>query len=186
MKLWVGEKLMFSYPIVLLFCIYFYALEMGVVRGVYSDAAGLWWENRYRAIAESIANLVLNFIFIKFWGVFGVIIATLISLLVINFGFGSQIVFKHYFKNKKLKEYFLNHSKYVLVTLVIGTVTFGINYFIPINGVAGLIVKFLVCCVVPNILYILIYYRTKMYKIAMPWILSVFHLQNKLKFLYKG
>ena len=99
MKLWVGKKLMFPNVVAIAFGIYFYALEMGVVRGVYSDAAGLWWENRYRAIVETIANLILNYILVKCFGILGIIVATLISLLVINFGFGSQIVFKYYFKN---------------------------------------------------------------------------------------
>lgn len=98
MKLWVGKKLMFPNVVAIAFGIYFYALEMGVVRGVYSDAAGLWWENRYRAIVETIANLILNYILVKCFGILGIIVATLISLLVINFGFGSQIVFKYYFK----------------------------------------------------------------------------------------
>lgn len=95
MKLWVGKKLMFPNVVAIAFGIYFYALEMGVVRGVYSDAAGLWWENRYRAIVETIANLILNYILVKCFGILGIIVATLISLLVINFGFGSQIVFKY-------------------------------------------------------------------------------------------
>lgn len=179
MKIWVGEELMFSIPVMISFCIYFYALEMGVVRGVYSDAAGLWWENRYRAIAEAIANIILNYCLVQFMDVMGIIIATLISLLIINFGLGSQIVFKYYFKNKKLHEYFLCHVKYFLVTAFISIITYLIIGTVTVDGILGLLIKAFICVILPNILYILIYRRNDMYKSSVSWILSVFHL-NKL------
>ena len=186
MKLWVGKKLMFPNVVAIAFGIYFYALEMGVVRGVYSDAAGLWWENRYRAIVETIANLILNYILVKCFGILGIIVATLISLLVINFGFGSQIVFKYYFKNKKLHEYFIYQMYYAFVTLVLGGVTYYIVNSIKIDGVVGLALKFLICCCVPNILYVLAYHRTNEYKIAMPWILKIFHMDWLIRIICKG
>ena len=186
MKLWVGEKLMFPNVVAIAFGIYFYALEMGVVRGVYSDAAGLWWENRYRAIVETIANLILNYILVKCFGILGIIVATLISLLVINFGFGSQIVFKYYFKNKKLHEYFIYQMYYAFVTLVLGGATYYIVNSIKTDGVVGLALKFLICCCVPNILYVLAYHKTNEYKIAMPWILKIFHMDWLIRIICKG
>lgn len=47
-------------------------LKAGDVRAMYSEAAGLWWKNRYRAIIEAIANVVLNYLLVKRWGVYGV------------------------------------------------------------------------------------------------------------------
>lgn len=183
MKLWVGEDLMFPMPIVILFCVYFYSLEVGAVRGVYSDAAGLWWENRYRAIAEAVANLVLNFALGKFFGVAGIIIATLISLLIINFGLGSQIVFKYYFKNGKIFEYFKYHFIYAFVTFIVCCVTYFLTSNLALDGVLGLMLRFLICCIAPNILYVVIYYRTQNYANAIPWLLKVFHLTKFFSFL---
>lgn len=185
MKLWVGEKLMFPNIVAVAFGIYFYALEMGVVRGVYSDAAGLWWENRYRAIIETIVNLILNYVLVKYFGILGIVVATLISLLVINFGFGSQIVFKYYFKNKKLHEYFMYQMYYAFVTFVLGGTTYYIANSIKMDGVAGLALKFLICCCVPNILYVLVYHRTNEYKIAVPWILKIFHMEWLIRIICK-
>lgn len=185
MKLWVGENLMFSYPIVIMFCIYFYSLQMGVIRGLYSDAAGLWWENRFRAIIESIANLVLNFILVQLWGILGIIAATLISLLIVNFGFGSQIVFKYYFKNGKLLEYFLLHAKYAIVTLLICSISYFTTSLIPEEGIMGFILKGLGCCILPNVLYFVFYCKTKEFAVSIPWLLSVFHISYKIKKLPK-
>ena len=95
-KIWVGEELMLPYLAVILFCAYFYTLKMGDIRSVYSEACGLWYENRYRAIAESIANIILNIILGYLFGIYGIIAGTLISLFVINFIYGSNIIFKYY------------------------------------------------------------------------------------------
>lgn len=176
MKIWVGDSLMFDMPVVVLFVLYFYFLKMGDVRGLYSDAAGLWWENRYRAIGESITNIVLNIVLVQFWGVYGVIIATMLSLLIINFGLGSQIVFNHYFQNGKLKEYYFSHGKYFSITFVIAIIVFEICSFIKINFVMNLLIRGIICLCLPNILYFFIYKRTKEYKQSVPWVL------HKLKF----
>lgn len=184
MKLWVkNDELMFPLSTVILFCIYFYSLEMGVVRSVYSDAAGLWWENRYRAIIEAITNLILNLLLVYFFGITGIISATLISILIINFGFGSQIVFKYYFKNGRLREYFSDHAKYFIATSIVSTVTYLICTFVPFTGLSELIIRLLICCIVPNILYILIYCKTKIYAASIQWMLKMFHLQKLLSVL---
>lgn len=183
MELWVGKKYMFPYGIVVCFCIYFYTLKMGDLRGLYSDAAGLWWENRYRAIIESVMNIILNIVLVQIWGIYGIIIATLSSLFIVNFGFGSQIVFKYYFKNNKLWQYFGDHARYLSVTFIISIITLvtcnvinnflcqniwiqGNNNTILILGINGL-----VTLIVPNIMYILFYRQTKTYRKAIEWIM---------------
>jgi len=184
MKLWVGQTMMFDYSTVILISLYFYALEMGVVRGVYSDAAGLWWENRYRAIIESIVNLILNYVFVLLWGINGIVIATLLSLFIINFCWGSQIVFKHYFKSsKKMMEYYRFHAVFFLVTTVIAVITVLVCSGVNINKWADVIVKIVICAILPNILYVVIFYHTEMYAESIKWILCKFNLDRRLSFL---
>ena len=166
MQIWMGEEYMFPYGIVVLFCVYFYSLKMGDIRAVYSDAKGLWYENRHRAIIESVMNVILNLVLGHFLGVVGIIVGTLISLLIINFGYGSQILFKHYFKSFKVSEYFLRHGLYAVVTLAVCAITYAVCAAINVDGAQGLIFKGCVCIVVPNMLYILIYRKTKIYKDA--------------------
>ncbi len=184
-RIFYGEKYLFPESVVIEFCLYFYMLRMGDIRALYSDAAGLWWENRYRAIAESLTNIVLNIILGRMFGVHGIIIATLISLFVINFLLGSQIVFKHYFQNGKLAEYFQLHGFYLIVSALVALVTVWLCSLFSFGDGPDLLVKLIVACIVPNLLYYLIYRKTAIYRLAMPWILHKYNLDRKFRFLLK-
>lgn len=182
MELWVGEKMMFPMAVVILLCAYFYVENIGNVRSVYVQAAGLWWERRYCAITEAVANLALNYILGKYFGVYGIVAATLITLITINFFYGSYIVFKCYFGLPKLKEHFGAHLYYAAVTLVIGVISYALCYKIKM-GILGFIIKMLICTVVPNALYLLFYQRSGRFQNSLVWFTSKF---QKITIFKKG
>ena len=168
-----GKDMMFPFPVVVLFCAYFYVLKMGDIRSVYSDARGLWWENRWRAVAEAAANLVLNFVLGKFFGVPGIVAATLISLFLINFVWGSTIIYKHYFTEIRISEYYLLHLFYAAVTAVACVACWFICSLVPFTGVVGCVIRFVLCAVISNIFYLLCYSRTPMFDSTKTWMLSI-------------
>lgn len=161
MSWWLGDTYLLPFSSVILFSIYFYSLGIGTIRAVYSEAIGLWWETRYRAVIEALTNLILNYVLGKFLGLNGIILATLISLLFINFGYGSTIIFKYYFKDKSPVEYFTTHLKYAVVTIVIAIVTFFITSYITIHGIVEIAIKGVICIVIPNLLYFIVYKGNK-------------------------
>lgn len=163
MKLWMGEQYLFDFKIVVLFCVYFYCLEIGVIRASYSDATGLWWENRNRAILETICNIVLNILLGKLWGVYGIICGTLFSLLLINFGMGSQILYKHYFKTHKVSEYFKSHFIYAVITIIVASITYVLCSLVELQGILDFMVKGIICTVIPILLYALFYMKTNLF-----------------------
>lgn len=171
-EIFFGKDMLFPFPVVVLFCVYFYVLKMGDIRSVYSDAKGLWWENRYRAILESVTNLVLNFVLGKFFGVYGIIIATLISLFFVNFIWGSSIIYKYYFTEIRISEYYLLHLFYAVVTFGSCAATLFVCSILNVAGVTGLLLRFLICMILPNILYFLCYFRTPMFLEAKKFVMA--------------
>lgn len=121
-QLWMGPNLMLGMPEVVALCLYFYVLKMGDMRWIYFEGAGLWWKARYIVIAEIICNIVLNIVLAKYWGVLGIIVATLISLFFINFIGEAWILFKEYFKNGRLGTFFADQALYFGVTVVLAIV----------------------------------------------------------------
>lgn len=172
MELWMGRELMFQMPVVILFSLYFYVLKMGDIRSVYVDATGIWWESRYRSILEAVCNVVLNYVLGKAFGVYGIIGATLISLFFVNFCYGSTIVFKHYFTRQKVSEYFRTHFMYLFVTAAIGAATYWVCSFVQSGLWMTLILRGLICCAVPTLLYFLVYSRYKFGRESVKWLLE--------------
>ena len=174
MKIWMGEELLFPFGVVILLCAYFYALKMNDVRTIYGDAKGLWFEERYRAIIEALSNLVLNIILGSLFGIYGIILGTLIPLFLVNFVYGSTIIFKHYFVNQKISLYYLRHLLYLGVTFIVCIITYLGCSMIKLDGIIGLLIKMIICLILPNILYLIIYFRTNTFKESLGIIKRIF------------
>lgn len=164
MKIWMGEEGLFPFNMVIIFCLYFYFLNIGSIRAVYHDAAGLWWEARYRAVLEAVLNLVLNFALTRTLGTFGTVLGTLISLVFVNYMYGAQIVFKNYFKGISVKQYFLDNGKYGLVTLLICFISFNISRKLTVEGLFGFIILLVMNVLIFNGIYFLFFNKTELYK----------------------
>ena len=173
MKIWAGDKNMFSFDIVVLFSIYFYVKQMGNVRAIYSDAAGLFWENRYRTVAEALANVILNYALVNIWGVRGIIIATILTLLLIGYVASAEVIFRCFFKTG-LRNYFMNHLKYMTVTLVVAIITYLICDMFHGNIWVVFGFRIIVCTVVPTVIYWIVYHRSGMFKDLCLWVKKEF------------
>jgi len=170
-KLWIGEKLMFSQKIVALLALYFYSLCAGDIRTLYTVGSGLWWEGRYRSILEAISNIVLNIVLGKFWGISGIIIATLFSILVINLAYGSTIVHRFYFK-KSTVLFYKNHIFYAIVTCLISGICYILCENLPFEGIINIFLRIICCFVVGNTCFVICFCKTKEYEEGMKYILK--------------
>lgn len=181
MKIWMGDDFMLSNLCVVLLALYFYILKVGDIRSAYSDALGLWWENRYRAIIETLTNIFLNYLLGKLFGIYGIIIATMISLLVINFGYGSQILFNNYYRDrKKVAQYYRDHLKYFITTVFAGFVTYKLCVFINTGDWMNLILRSAICVSVPNFILLIVYCKFEIFKDAIPWVLNIINKEKNV------
>ena len=169
MELWVGKDLLFSNGVAILFSLYFYLLKMGDIRAMYSDAAGLWWENRNRTILEAVSNIVLNYVLVKIWGIYGILLATIITIFIFGFVGSAIVLFKYYFK-EGLKDFFVQHFVYAMITCIICFITYQICSIYKGNILNVVVYRMIICCIVPIILYYLFYCKTHIFKESMKWL----------------
>lgn len=172
-KIWLGTEYLLKTSTVLLLCIYFYILKIGDVRSIYVDATGTWYEARWRALAESLANIILNALLGKIFGINGIVLATAISLFIFNFIAGSQILFHCYWgksvqTTRKIKKYYFSNILYAITTLCSAFICFYISNKIQILLNCSLILKMILilfeCILISNILYLIVYSRTTVFK----------------------
>ena len=173
MKLWMGQDMLLPFSSVILFCIYFLELCMSDIISLYKDAAGLWWHGRYRTVIEAVANLILNFVLGRFWGINGIIFASVITMLLIGFGYGGYIVFHHYFSSFSIKRYFLTLFGFVLTTSTACAATYYLCMLIPLEGVLLVSCRTVVCLILPNALMWFIYHRTTIFKSSLAFAIKV-------------
>lgn len=78
MEIWVGEGLKLEFPAVIYFCVYYFVYELYRLLNTYKDAAGIWHEDRFRPIVMAVANLGMNLATVRAWGIYGVILSTVL------------------------------------------------------------------------------------------------------------
>ena len=165
-QLWVGEEMLLDIPFMAMFCIYFYVSSMGAIRFLYHQSAGLFWQWRYWTVAETFVNVVGNYILVQVLGIFGIIMATVISLVTVDFVFSTFIVYKFYFKNNKIWVYFRDHLIYIAMTVLVAVVTYVLCSLTPEFGVIAIVTRLIICIIVPNCLYLLVYFKLPVFKEA--------------------
>lgn len=175
MCLWVGENMTLPFSVVILFVLYFYVMKMTDTTGAYITVNGMWWRCKWSYIIEATLNLILNIVLGFFFGVTGVVIATIITVFAINYILNTYILFKYYFTEYNyLKHIFIN-IKYLLVTSCVGSILWWITMLLPSQGTKGvqfgyLILKMLMCILVPMCLYCIIYWRNREFRESMSWL----------------
>ena len=79
----------------MMMCIYFYVAKLGDILSIYSAASGLWLERAVPCLVEAISNLILGYFLGKNYGIYGVILSTIITLVAIAIPCQIYIVFKY-------------------------------------------------------------------------------------------
>ena len=159
-EIWVGSQYLFPFYVVLMITINFYIYGMRKVNLTFKEATGLFYKDRWKAIIEVVVNLIISIILVKKLGVFGVFLGTFISSVTVCVWVEPYILFKYIF-NKSLKEYFIYYFKYMLVTVLIGTIIFILNLFVSFkNLVINFLVKSIISVIGSNLLLLLLFYKS--------------------------
>lgn len=162
MIIWLGNDFLLSNLTIMLLLINF-MLEKVVNNTVilYRQAAGLWYEDRYRFVVMAIVNLICSFILVKHIGINGVILSTTIITLFIAIPWGSWIIHKYYFR-KSMKEYWQLSLFYYSVTMFVAFICYFIcNVWITSNTFWALIIKIIITFWISNLLFLLFYHKTQ-------------------------
>lgn len=165
MKIWIGEKNILSISCVVCFVVYFFFRCVNQLFVVYKDAAGMWHEDRFRPITTALTNLVLNLIMVQVIGIYGVLLSTVISTLVVGMPWILNNLFTVVF-HMKMKRFIYNLIFYIFISALSVAITYGICSLIPLDKVGAIIIRLLICCVIPNIIYLLAFKRTQEFKDA--------------------
>lgn len=166
MGLWVGSELLLSDSVVVMLGIYFYVRIIGDIRSVYVDATGLWWELKGRSVLEALLNIVLDYLLVQVLGVVGAVLATVVSMLLINYFWGSEVVFTHYFKNKKLHIFFFDNILYTVAAVISCSVACFVCSQFGSTSWIWFVIKGVVAALSSSVVLLALFFKTKRFKEA--------------------
>lgn len=162
-KLWVGSKYMFNMSIVLILILNFYIRGMRNSVLTFKDGFGLFWYNRYMPIGECIINLGTSIMLAKMYGTIGVFIGTTISSITTCLWIEPRVLYKYGFKTS-IKSYAVRYIMYFILTCVISFITYMLSNFVHGDTLITFIIRLFICLVIPNVIIIIIFNRTKEFK----------------------
>ncbi len=116
-ELWVGKDYLFSETVTAAMAFSFYLTYMRKAVLMFRDACGLYWNDRYKPLAESIINLTASIYLTINYGAIGVVLGGIISTLLTCFWVEPYVLFNNGIYIK-LKDYFIDYLKFAAVALL--------------------------------------------------------------------
>lgn len=156
MKLWVGDDLTLPFTYVIFFCVYFYVCELAMVWATIKDATGLWHTDRFRPLIGAIVNLILNIILVQYIGLYGILLSTIISYVLVSMPWLLHNLFKYIYKRDK-KQYIKSLISYLIITILSCTLTYFVCLKIHISGIARIIIILIICILISNVLQFVVF-----------------------------
>ena len=174
---------MLNFSVVVCFVIYFYVCEVNQLLNTYKDAGGIWHEDRFRPLVTAIANLGMNLVMVQFWGLYGIILSTVLSMLFVGMPWLFHNLFTTMFEKKNMKKYLSSLAFYVSISIVACITSVIICDFIKFGLLATLIIRLIICLIIPNVIFLIVYVRKSEFKQSVQLVNKMLH--GKLDFIVK-
>jgi O-antigen/teichoic acid export membrane protein len=162
-SLWIGPDYIFSKYITMLIVLNFYLMGMRNSVNTFKNALGLYYQDRYKPIFESIINLVASVILLKLYGLSGVFLGTLISTITTCLWIEPYILYKYYFK-KPLTNYFKQYLIYFSLTVLVAFLTYTFSELVYVNTLLSFLIVSLFTVFIAIAVFSGIFYKTQLYK----------------------
>ena len=163
-SIWLGIKAVLPFNVLILIIANFYMRSMTSAIETVRNGAGLYspyWFFKYWALLEGILNLVLSVLFAKVFkmGIMGILLATTISTQITVYVLPWNVY--KYVLEKSAKTYYKKNIIYLICVALITAVTLWCCSFVTLNNsIFSLLVKGIICVIVPNVIIISLFYKT--------------------------
>lgn len=157
---WLGSDTLLSQETV-----YLLVLSNWIIfirRPVYTvkSAAGLFEQDKYAPLVESVINLLASCVLVQFIGLPGIILGTIIGEVAVPLWVGARVIYTHLF-NRKSYEFLLRVIMYLLITVAL---TAGIQYvnskLYVYNDTVTLLLYFVTAIAVCSVVELLLFFKS--------------------------
>lgn len=157
--LWIGTDYLLGGLISSVIALNFFISGMRKTTLVFRDSAGLFYNDRFKPVAEGLINLIASIILARLYGMIGVLFGTMISTLTTAFWVEPYIVYKHIFKRSS-SDYFVRYITYTLLMVGAALVTRFSIAFLSTENFESFVIKVILCTIIPNCLFYMAFRKT--------------------------
>lgn len=159
-----GAKWIYDMKIVAVIVASFYCTGIRLACNTFKSAAGLYMQDIYKPYVEVVLNLVISIALVQKYGILGVLLGTVISTLAVNTWIEPMVLYK-YELGKSPWKYFGKYIWYMLLTIAASAASYWMCGRFSGGGIGGFIVKCLMVIFVPNVIFLLISFWTKEFRL---------------------
>ena len=158
-SLFYGSEYVMEMKIPIILALNFYSIGMLHAVYTYKSTLGLFRYGQYLLFLTGIINLIFDVVLGRLWGTFGIYLATMIARVITNLWYEPYAVYRYGLKKSPIL-----YIKRYLTFAIILFFTVGVCYLLcsfchfPIVG--NVIVKMLICSIMPNTVFYLCFRRT--------------------------
>jgi O-antigen/teichoic acid export membrane protein len=174
MTIWMGEDKLLTFPYVICFAVYFHSIGMNKLINMFKDAAGIWKVDKWRPLTATIVNLTLNLVTIKWLGLYGVLLSTVISIVLVQIPWLFHNLFKYVFPREYLWKYVGLYCSFSVLTLVACAASLYLCSLLKLNPWLTFFSNAAISFIVSNILFLMIFGRSELFKASIQQIKKAF------------
>ena len=138
----------------------FYTSNIRQTIWTFRETTGMFEQTKYVTCVTAIINIILSIIMGYFWGINGILLATIFSRMIYAWWKEPQILMNEYFKTS-CKNYLLTYIFRIVMAIIIGGICYLLfNCVETKNFFINMISSGIICLIIPN-LYILVFYSRK-------------------------
>lgn len=158
-SIWIGPQFLMEKGLLFILLFIFYEKGMRNSITTIKTTSGIYHEDRFAPLVQAFINLFVSIVLVKFIGIMGVFIGTLVSAIAVPFWYTPFLVYKKIFKTP-VSNYYISYIIYLSIGIATYCTTHFTTHSIEVLNYQSLILKGILCFLIPNFMYVVIFHRT--------------------------
>ena len=158
------DEYILAHNVLVALTIYEFVYLMKITPSIFKEGSGIFYEDRFVPVLESIVNIGMSILLLQFFGLAGVFMGTICCHLITHVYTYPALVFKKVF-HKKYTDYFkIVIPELVLVTICVVITAFISKMVVLDNPLLEVVKNVLLVLFVPNVIIWMVYHKYDEYK----------------------
>ena len=159
MQIWMGEDNMLTIGFVFCFVVYYYSMGANKLLNMFKDSAGIWKTDRWRPLTAALVNLTLNLATVQWLGLYGVLLSSVISIVLIQIPWLFRNLFIEVFPRESRARFVRLFCGLTAVALLSCTISWFACSLFSLNVWGSLLLNAVISFLLPNLCYYIFFGR---------------------------